>query len=143
MENQMRRKFHGDPACQLRLKRNAMFLQFFHYALARGRSKHAEKDVCGFQIGRDFNVIDADERAFKSDFARDNSAQLSFYDFVDAQHAMFHKAVSFRSKLLGHRFELIALDDVADVVFTKIAELDTALQTGTDFFHVILETAKR
>ena len=56
---------------------------------------------------------------------------------------MFHKTLSFPSKFLGHRFELVALDDVADVIFAEIAELDAAFQTGADFFHVVLETAQR
>src|SRR5205085_1764088 len=48
-----------------------------------------------------------------------------------------------RSKFLGDRFELVALDDVANVILTEIAELDAALQAGADFFHVVLKTAER
>src|SRR5205814_1579849 len=56
---------------------------------------------------------------------------------------MFHKALSFPSKFLNHRFELVALDDVADEIFAEIAELDSAFQTGADFFHIVLKTAER
>src|SRR5207244_3411806 len=37
-------------------------------------------------------------------------------------------------------FELIALDDVADLVFAEISELDSTFQTGAHFLHIILES---
>src|SRR5438309_3004505 len=46
-------------------------------------------------------------------------------------------------QLLRDLLEQVALDDVADLVFVEIAELDTALETDTDFLHVVLETAQR
>ena len=39
-------------------------------------------------------------------------------------------------------FELIALDDVADLIFAEVAELDAALEADADFLHVVLETAQ-
>ena len=46
-------------------------------------------------------------------------------------------------EFLRDLFELVALDDVADLIFAEIAQLDAALQTGADFLHVVLETAQR
>ena len=48
-----------------------------------------------------------------------------------------------RLQLLGNLFEVIALDDVAGLVFVEIAELDAALEAVADFLHVVLETAQR
>src|SRR5207245_1020750 len=45
-------------------------------------------------------------------------------------------------KLLGHFLEVIALNDVANFVFSKISKLDPALDPGSHFFYVILETAQ-
>ena len=39
-------------------------------------------------------------------------------------------------------FELVALDDVADLIFAEIAELDAAFEPDADFLHVVLETAQ-
>ena len=47
------------------------------------------------------------------------------------------------SQLLRDRLELIALDDVAHLIFVEVAELDAALETDAHFFHVVLETAQR
>ena len=46
-------------------------------------------------------------------------------------------------QLLRDRLELIALDDVAHLIFVEVAELDAALETDAHFFHVVLETAQR
>jgi hypothetical protein len=46
-------------------------------------------------------------------------------------------------KLLGHFFEVVTLNDVANFVFGKISKLHPALNPGSHFFHVILETAQR
>jgi len=119
-----------------------MFFQLLHYGLGFFGPKHADKNVRAFQIGSDVDVIDGDESAFKTDFARNNSAQFPFYDFVDPQHAMFHVTLSFPSKFLGHSLELIALNDIAHVVFTEIAKFEAAFQTGAHFLHVVLETAE-
>ncbi len=35
-------------------------------------------------------MVDAHQRACKTHFSRNDSAQLSFHNFVDAQHAVFH-----------------------------------------------------
>ena len=35
-------------------------------------------------------MVDADQCAFKIYFSRKDAAQLSLYNFVDAQHAVFH-----------------------------------------------------
>src|SRR5690242_85446 len=47
------------------------------------------------------------------------------------------------SQFLGDLFELIALDHIAHLIFAEISQLNSAFQTGTDFFDVVLETAKR
>src|SRR5262245_41311026 len=47
------------------------------------------------------------------------------------------------SQFLGDLLELIALDHVAYLIFAEVAQLDSAFQTGSDFFDVVLETAKR
>ena len=46
------------------------------------------------------------------------------------------------SQFLGDLFELVTLDHIAHLIFAEVAQLDSAFQTGTDFFHVILETAQ-
>ena len=47
------------------------------------------------------------------------------------------------SQFLRDLLELIALDDVAYLIFAEVAELDAAFQTGTHLFHVVLESAQR
>src|SRR2546423_2872615 len=143
MKKQMRRVFHCHPTRELGLKGNAMLFEPGHYVFSLFRSEDANKNMRALQIGVDLNVIDGDKRAVETDFARYDSTQLPFYDFVDPQHAMFHKALSFPSKFLRHGFELIALDHVANVVFIEVPELDTTFQTRPDFFHIVLKTAER
>src|SRR5438128_11134470 len=138
----MRCEFHGHTTGELGLKSRAVFFEFAHYVPAIFRSEHADKNMRALQIRVDVNVMDGDKRAFKTNFARKYSAQFPFYDFVDAQHAMFHVTLSFPSVFLGHSLELIAFDYIAHLVFTKVAQLNTAFQSGADFLHVILETAK-
>src|SRR5688500_10887644 len=46
-------------------------------------------------------------------------------------------------KLLRDGFELIALDDVAHLIFVEVAQLDAAFETDADLFHIILETPER
>ena len=45
-------------------------------------------------------------------------------------------------QFLGDLFELVALDDVADLIFAEVAQLDTAFESNPHFLHVILETAQ-
>src|SRR5262245_28544492 len=47
------------------------------------------------------------------------------------------------SQFLGDLFELVTLDHIAHLIFAEVAQLDSAFQTGSDFFDVVLETAKR
>src|SRR4030095_3908008 len=143
MKEQVRREFHSHSPGEFGLKGDAMLFEPGHDGFRFFRSEDADENMRALQIGTDVNVIDGDKGAFKTDFAGEDSAQFPFYHFVYAQHSMFHKTLSFPSKFLGHRFELVALDDVADVVFAEIAELDTAFQARADFLHVVLETAER
>src|SRR5437588_2076743 len=46
-------------------------------------------------------------------------------------------------EFLRDRFEQVALDDVAHLIFAEISQLDAALQADPDFFHVVLETPER
>ncbi len=46
-------------------------------------------------------------------------------------------------EFLRDRFKLIALDHVAYLIFTEVAELNSAFQTRTHFFYVILEAPQR
>src|SRR3954447_21900336 len=46
------------------------------------------------------------------------------------------------SEFLRDGLELIALDDVAHLIFAKVAQLDSAFETDADFLHVVLETAQ-
>src|SRR5713226_6121089 len=55
--------------------------------------------------------------------------------------------LSFASWKLALQFlrdglELIALDDVAYLIFVEVAQLDAALEADANFFHVVLETAQ-
>src|SRR5438270_404366 len=143
IKKQMGRVFHCHTPRELGLEGNAMLFEPRHYGLSLFRSEDADKNMRALQIGVDVNVIDGDKRAFETNFARNDSTQFPFYDFVDPQHAMFHVTLSFPSKFLGHSLELIAFDDIAHLVFTEIAKLNTAFQSGADLFHVILETAER
>src|SRR5206468_10818844 len=123
MKKQMGREFHDHSTRELSLKGRAVLFELRHYAFGFFRPKHADKNTRALQIGVDVDVIDGDQRAFKTDFARKDSAQFPFYDFVDAQHAMFHVTLSFPSEFLGHSFELITFDDIAHLVFTKSPSL--------------------
>jgi len=134
-------EFHRYPTRELGLKGNAMLFEARHYGFRLFRSEDTDKHMSALQIAGDVYVIDGDKRAFETNFARNDSTQFPFYDFVDPQHAMFHVTLSFPSKFLGHSFELIAFDDVAHLVFTEVAKLNSAFQSGTDLFHVVLETA--
>src|SRR4051812_35044328 len=46
------------------------------------------------------------------------------------------------SEFLRDGLELIALDDIAHLIFAKVAQLDSAFEADADFFHVVLETAQ-
>src|ERR1700746_3951693 len=46
-------------------------------------------------------------------------------------------------QFLRDLLELVALDDVADLILVEIPELDPALQAGAHFLHVVLEAAQR
>src|SRR3954447_13816326 len=46
------------------------------------------------------------------------------------------------SEFLRDGLELIALDDIAHLIFAKVAQLDSAFETDADFFHVVLKTAE-
>ena len=48
-----------------------------------------------------------------------------------------------RLQLLRDLLEDVGLDDVADLVFVEVAELDTALEAHTDFLHVVLAAPQR
>ena len=43
-------------------------------------------------------------------------------------------------EFLRNLFELITLDDVADLIFAKVAKFDSAFQAGAYFLYVILES---
>src|SRR5690242_2072966 len=43
---------------------------------------------------------------------------------------------------LGTLLELIALDHVAYLILAEVTQLDSTFQTGTDFFHIVLEAAQ-
>src|ERR1043166_1052740 len=51
-------------------------------------------------------------------------------------------AAATASEFLRDGLELIALDDVAHLIFAKVAQLDAALEADANFFHVVLESAK-
>ena len=107
-----------------------------------------------FQIGRHVHVVNCDNRRIERDFANDDSAELALNEFVYAKQSMFHgiffvgrfcetlasdtDALQFLCDLL----QLVALDDVSDMVLAEIAEFETAFQTGTHFFHIVLESSQ-
>src|SRR5918996_1014177 len=101
-------------------------------------------------------MVDSDQRAFKPDFSGNNSAQLSFHNLVDSQHSMFHGTINGGLEylecctpllrcleFLRDRFKLVALDHIAHLIFTEIAELNSAFHTRTHFLYIILEAAQR
>src|SRR5439155_26016340 len=95
MKKQMGREFHGHPPRELGLECNTVLFEPRHYIFSLFRSEDADKNMRALQIGGDLNVIDGDKRAFETDFARKDSTQFPFYDFVDPQHPMFHVTFSF------------------------------------------------
>src|SRR5206468_1252823 len=111
-KKQMGRESHDHSTSEHSLKGRAVLFELRHYAFGFFRPKHADKNTRALQIGLDVDVIDGDQRAFKTAFARKDSAQFPFYDSADAQHVMFHVTVSFLSEFLGYSFELIAFDDI-------------------------------
>src|SRR6516165_9234578 len=48
-----------------------------------------------------------------------------------------------RSQLLRNLFEVVTLNDIADLVLREIAELDSAFDTGTNLFDVVLKSPQR
>jgi hypothetical protein len=48
-----------------------------------------------------------------------------------------------RVTISGDLFELVTLDNVADLIFAEVAQLDAALEADAHLFHVVLETAQR
>src|SRR5205823_15066641 len=97
----MRRKFHRHASGELGLESRAMLFELGHYTIGFLRSEHADKNMGALQIGFDVDVINSDKRAFKTDFTRNDSAELPFHNFVEPQHSMFHKALSFPIKVFG------------------------------------------
>src|SRR3954468_14302095 len=53
-----------------------------------------------------------------------------------------HSAAATALKFLRDGFEQVALDNVGHLIFAEISQLDAALETDPDFFHVVLETAQ-
>ena len=54
-----------------------------------------------------------------------------------------HESRFNESQFLRDLLELVALDDVAYLIFVEVAQLDPALQADAHFLQVILETAQR
>ncbi len=99
-------------------------------------------------------MVDGDECACETYFTRDDSAQFSFQELVYAQHSVFHvwgscelrvdgwekergitnlsalnyRLSTFSLEFLGDRFKLVALNNVAHLIFAEIAELDAAFK---------------
>ena len=46
-------------------------------------------------------------------------------------------------EFLRDRFKLIALDHIAHLIFTEVAELNSTFQTRTHFLYIILEAPQR
>ena len=64
--------------------------------LAPVRAEDADEDVRIFQVGRDVDLLDGDERALESDLARENAAELALESSL-TRNTMFHENRSRRS----------------------------------------------
>ena len=84
MKNQMGGKFEHYMPGEFSLERGSMRFQFTDHASTSFGTKSADENVRALKIGRDIDSINADERAFEVDFPRDDSAQLTFHEFVYA-----------------------------------------------------------
>ena len=82
VKNQMRRVFQNDVARQFSLQYGTMRFQLIDHARTGCRSKNAYENVCILQVGRNVDSIDADQDAFEVYLARNDCAQLTFYEFV-------------------------------------------------------------
>ena len=85
--------FQHHVAGEFGLQCSAMGLQFVDYAAAIVGPECAYENVRALKIGRDVDGIDADQRAFEIDFARDDTAELTFHEFVYSELSMFHLVV--------------------------------------------------
>ena len=59
-----------------------MRLQSIDYARPRDRAKNTYEHMRVLQVGRNIDRIDADQHAFEVYLARNDRAQLTFYEFV-------------------------------------------------------------
>lgn len=75
---------------QLHLQQRSIGFQLTNHFGAVSRAEDTDKDVRIFQIGRDIDMIDADERAFEINFPCDDSTQLAFDEFVNTEKSVFH-----------------------------------------------------
>ena len=66
------------------LQRDTMRCQLIDHARAGCRSESAHEHMCALKVGRNINSVDGDEHACEVYFARNDCAQLTFYDFVYA-----------------------------------------------------------
>jgi len=86
----MRRVFQNDVAREFGLQRWTMRLQFVDHASASVCAQSTDENMCALQIGRDIDIVDADQHAFEVYFARNDGAQLAFDELVYAELSMFH-----------------------------------------------------
>ena len=140
VKNQVRRIFQNDVTRQFSLQGRTMRFQFIDHARPRCRAENAYENVRAFQVRRYIDIVNTDQHAFEVYFARNDGAQLTFHELVYAELAMFHWSVVGRFcethapdtdalQFLRDRFKLIALDDIADLIFAEVAELNPAFQT--------------
>ena len=78
----MRRVFQNDVARQFSLNYGTMRFQFSDHARPSGRAKNAYENMGVLQVGRDIDSVDTDKDIFEVYLARNDSAQLTFDEFV-------------------------------------------------------------
>ena len=84
MKDQMGGIFQHHMPRELSLERGAMRFQLVYHALASFGAKSADENARALEIGCDVNSINANQRGFEVYFPRDDSAYLTFYEFIHA-----------------------------------------------------------
>ena len=82
MKNKMWRVFQHDVPGEFCLQCGSMRLELVDHDSAIRRAESTHKDVRALEIRGDINRVNADQRSLEIDFARYDTAELAFHQFV-------------------------------------------------------------
>jgi hypothetical protein len=99
------------------------------------------------QVGSHIDLMNREERIREMNFSIDDFAELSLKQFVDSLKSVFTHGVPLETeegalKLLGNLFELVALNDVTDLIVVKITKANAAFEADFDFLDILLEPSE-